>query len=366
MQFLDRAFLGNDVRSWLVAAGVFLLAYGLLRLGGRWLTARARRLAGSTRTHLDDVVLAAVGAARDVTFLALAALVASRFLDLSPVADVLLRKVVLTILLVQGALSAVAALSSRLELYKTERYADDAAAFSSFTVLLYLGTGTIWVIAVLFGLQVWGVDVTALITGLGIGGVAVALAVQNILGDLFASLSIVLDKPFLVGDFLQVDEMLGTVEAIGMKTTRLRSLSGEQLVISNSDLLRARIRNYGRMEERRAVFTFGVTYETSPDRLERIPTLVRNAVEDQQQTRFDRCHLKRFGDFALEFEAVYWLIVPDYTRYMDVQQAVNIDLVRSFAGNGIDFAYPTQLVYVDGAGSPPGKAIRVDGSVARE
>jgi small-conductance mechanosensitive channel len=193
-----------------------------------------------------------------------------------------------------------------------------------------------------------GVEITALVASLGIGGIAVALAVQNILSDLFASLSIVLDKPFVIGDFIIVDNCLGTVEHIGLKTTRLRSLSGEQLVFSNNDLLKSRVRNYKRMAERRVVFSVGVTYQTPLEKLERIPTLIRDTIEAQPAVRFDRAHFQGYGDFALNFEVVYYVLDPDYNRYMDIQQGINLGIYSSFAEEGIEFAYPTRTLYIAG------------------
>jgi small-conductance mechanosensitive channel len=188
-----------------------------------------------------------------------------------------------------------------------------------------------------------GVDVTALIAGLGVGGIAVALAAQNILGDLFASLSIVMDKPFVLGDFITVGESQGTVENIGLKTTRLRSLSGEQLVFPNSDLLTSRIRNFKRMQERRVVFTVAVTYDTAFAQLKEIPELIKAAITSQEQTRFDRAHFQKLGDAALIFEAVYFVTIPDFVRYMDIQEQINLRLLEEFASRGIEFAHPTQL-----------------------
>jgi small-conductance mechanosensitive channel len=189
--------------------------------------------------------------------------------------------------------------------------------------------------------------VTALVAGLGIGGIAVALAAQNILGDLFASLSITLDRPFVIGDFLAVDGFLGSVEYIGIKSTRLRSLGGEQIVMSNADLLGSRVRNYGRMTERRVVFTIGVVYETPVEVLERIPALIREAIEGQPGTRFDRSHFAKHGGSSLDFETVYYVLSSEYNRYMDVQQAINLRVHREFAARGIEFAYPTQRLLVE-------------------
>jgi len=201
-----------------------------------------------------------------------------------------------------------------------------------------------------------GIDVTALVAGLGIGGVAVALAVQNVLGDLFASLSIILDKPFVIGDFLVIGEYMGSVEYVGLKTTRVRSLSGEQLVFSNSDLLKSRIRNYGRMYERRVVFNIGVTYDTPRELLKRIPGMIRAAVEAQDKTRFDRSHFMKYGDYALQFETVYYVLSPDYNVYMDIQQAIYLIIHEDFEQNHIDFAYPTQTLIVTRSAAGPATA----------
>ncbi len=207
--------------------------------------------------------------------------------------------------------------------------------------------GFIWAALLLMFLDHAGFDVTALVAGLGIGGIAVALAVQNLLGDLLASVSIAMDKPFVVGDFLIVGTEKGTVENIGIKTTRLRSLSGEQIVVSNADLLASRIQNYGRMYERRTGVTIGVTYDTPRAKLELIPGMIKAAIEARgAQARFDRAHFARYGDFSLDFEYVYYVTSPDYAIYMDVQQAINLDIHKAFEDSGISFAFPTQTLYV--------------------
>lgn len=208
----------------------------------------------------------------------------------------------------------------------------------------------LWSVIVLLTLDNLGFDVTALVAGLGIGGVAVALAVQKILGDLFASLSIVLDKPFVIGDFIIVGEHLGTVEHIGLKTTRIRSLSGEQLIFSNSDLLGSRIRNFKRMYERRVVFTIGVVYQTPLEKLALIPSIIREIIESQKPVRFDRSHFKEYGAFSLNFETVYWVQNPDFNTYMDIHQAINLEIYRRFTREGIEFAYPTQTLFINREG----------------
>jgi small-conductance mechanosensitive channel len=218
---------------------------------------------------------------------------------------------------------------------------------NALSVIHFLLRVAVWSLALLLIFENLGFDVTALVAGLGIGGVAVALAAQSILGDLFASLAIVLDRPFEVGDFIVFgDDQRGTVERIGIKTTRIRSLSGEQIVCSNSDLLNSRIRNFKRMAERRVLFSIGVTYETPSDKLERIPEMIKEIVEGEERTRFDRSHFESFGESALTFETVYWVLSPDFNVYMDIQQSINFAIVRRFEESGISFAYPTRTLQI--------------------
>jgi small-conductance mechanosensitive channel len=203
----------------------------------------------------------------------------------------------------------------------------------------------IWVFMALLAMSASGINVTALLAGLGIGGVAIAFAFKSILEDIFGSLSVVMDKPFVIGDFIIAGDYMGSVEHIGMKTTRIRSISGEQIIISNSDLLGSRIRNFGRMEERRQVFTVGVVYETPVEKLEKIPGIIRGIVEAQKQVRFDRCHFAKYGTFSLDFETVYFVTSPDYTLFMDTQQAINLAILRALEAEGVQLAYPTQVIY---------------------
>jgi small-conductance mechanosensitive channel len=179
---------------------------------------------------------------------------------------------------------------------------------------------------------------------LGVGGVAVALALQNVLGDLFASLSIALDKPFIVGDSLSVDTFVGKVEHIGIKTTRLRSETGEQIIISNADILKSRVRNFGRAQELRALATIRVTYATPVDKLHSIPSLLESIVREQANARFERCHLKTIGDSALHFELSYFVQQPNLNPLLDLQQAVNFRIIDEFHRLGVEFDYPTQRV----------------------
>ena len=233
----------------------------------------------------------------------------------------------------------------------------NGARTTAVLMLGFAGRLIVWVLVLLLSLENVGVDVTALIAGLGVGGVAVALAVQNVLGDLFGSVAIALDKPFELGDFIIVGDFMGSVEHIGLKTTRVRSLFGEQIVFSNSDLLNSRIRNYKRMKERRVVFSLGITYDTPPDKVEAVPAMLRKIVEGQPDLRFDRAHFQKYGEWSLDFEVVYFVLTPDYNLYMDRQQAINLDILRGFEAAGIAFAFPTRTLQIE-SGIPADSAAR--------
>ncbi|UCF65990.1 MAG: mechanosensitive ion channel family protein [bacterium] len=270
----------------------------------------------------------------------------SLILELPVSLKTIMNKLIVVGFLLQGAIWGTGLIQFWVERYKKKRLAEDAASVTTFTALGFVLRLILWSVFLLLILDNLGVDITALVAGLGVGGIAVALAVQNILGDLFASLSIVLDKPFVIGDFIIVDNYLGSVEHIGLKTTRLRSLTGEQLVMSNSDLLKSRIRNFKRMYERRVLFTLGVTYQTSLENIRQIPAMIKEIVESQENVRFDRAHFKEYGNFSLNFEVVYWVKSPDYNTYMDIQQAINLQIFKQFEENSIEFAYPTQTLFV--------------------
>ncbi len=214
--------------------------------------------------------------------------------------------------------------------------------------LIYIGTQTLFIsLLILLSLSNMGVNVGALLAGLGVGGIAVALAAQNILGDLLASLSIVFDKPFVIGDYIVVGNEKGTVENIGIKTTRVRSLSGEELIFSNKDLLESRIQNYKRMVERRVLHRIGVTYSTSLEQLKVIPQWIQDIITSQNQVRFERCHLAQCGNFSLDFEVVYWILNSDYNIFMDIQQQNLLSIINKFRDEGIEFAFPTQTLVID-------------------
>jgi small-conductance mechanosensitive channel len=322
-----------------IAAAVFLGLLFLRELVVRRLAKRAER----SPNGFDDLVVS-LGRRSQIVVIAVAALYAgSLYVTLKPRQEQVLRGAAEIAVFLQIALWASVAIDFWLARQR-RRMDHDPTSVALAGVLRFVAKLTLWALLLLMALDNLGVNVTALITGLGVGGVAVALALQNVLGDLLASLSIVLDKPFVLGDAITVDTLTGTVESIGLKTTRLRAVSGEQLIFANSDLLKSRIRNWKRLAERRVVLSFGVPYDTPPDIVERIPGMVRALVEAQDLTRFERAHLKGLGASSLDFEAVYWILTPDYGIYMDRQQAVDLGLLRAFERAGIDFASATQTL----------------------
>ncbi|MGH7476332.1 MAG: mechanosensitive ion channel family protein [Longimicrobiales bacterium] len=345
---LDWMFYSNSLRSWLLGAAAAALTVGALLLIRHLLAKRLRVFAERTRTHFDDVVASALDATR-TWFLVITGLWAG---SLALVVDAAVRELLDTAtilaLMAQIGIWGASAITAGVDGYCARKLeAGEGGAVTTMRALGFLGRLTLWALVLLVVLSNFGIQVTALIAGLGVGGIAVALAVQNILADLFSSLSIVLDKPFVAGDFVVVDDLMGTVERVGLKTTRVRSLSGEQLVFGNSDLLSSRIRNFKRLFERRVVFSFGVTYQTPHETLRSIPRLVQHIVEAQEKTRFDRAHFKSYGDSSLDFEVVYYVLDPNFNTYMDLHQEINLEIFRSFADHGIEFAYPTRTLYLE-------------------
>jgi small-conductance mechanosensitive channel len=346
---LEYPLYGGTVLQWLMATGITLAIVLAVRLALPLITRRLEALSKRTRLGFDDALTQALRSTR-ITLVTLVAIeVGSHALDLAGGAQKLVGGVATIALFLQVGLWLASLLQFWLARSESRALAASPGAATSLAAIGFVGRILLWAVIVLLTLDNLGFNITALVAGLGIGGVAVALAVQNILGDLFASLSIVVDKPFVVGDFIIVGDYLGSVEHIGLKTTRIRSLGGEQIIFSNGDLLNARVRNYKRMYERRIVFKFGVTYQTRAEQLERVPPLVKRIIEGHKdKVRFDRAHFFAFGDSSLDFEVVFWVRSADYNLYMDIQQAVNLALMRELDAMGVQFAYPTRTLHVEG------------------
>ncbi len=351
--FLEWRFYHNSVRAWVVAAIAFLVVGGTLYLVRRLLTRRLEAVAERTATIADDAVVDLLRRTRHFFILAAAVAGATLFLDLPKRALDILRVLGTIALILQIAIWGNGLISFWFKYYAEQKAGSDVSSRTTIAAFSFVARGGLWVMLALVALNRLGYDVTALITGLGVGGIAIALAVQNILGDLFGALAIVVDKPFVVGDTISVDTFTGTVEHVGLKTTRLRSLTGEQLIFSNADLLKSRIRNHKRMRERRVLFVLGITYETPPDLVARVPAILREAIEAQSPVRFDRSHFSGYGDSSLNFETVYFVLTPDYATYMNINQAVNLAILRRFAEERIAFAYPTRSVFIQSTETVP-------------
>ncbi len=338
---LDAVFLGNDLRSWAIALGQFLLWYTVLPLARVFITRRLRVLKPEQSAAPMELILALLRRTNRLFMLAVATFLAMRWLEVPEILDRWLTTGLLLVIWLQIALWGTATVRHLVG----QKMLRDKEGAASLNILRFVGVALVWVVALLLLLANLGIDVTALVAGLGVGGIAIALAVQNVLGDLLASLSIALDKPFKVGDLLVMGEEKGKVEHIGIKSTRLRSLTGEQIVMSNSDLLSSRLRNFGQLFERRLTLKIGIIYETPRKLIEAVPGILEAAINAQQKTRFERAHFASFGDFSLNFEAVYFVLDPDYKTYMDIQQAINLKIHESFGQAGIEFAYPTVVQY---------------------
>jgi small-conductance mechanosensitive channel len=353
-QLLALPLFRNSFADWLMALALMLaLFFGLLAVR-RLVKRYHQKLLSTEGTEIAEVPMEVLSQTTLLFFVVLSVFTGLATLTMGTGTERVLRSALTIALFWQAGVWVSAAATAWLERRRRRSSAlADRAVVGSLGVIGFIVSVVVWSLVALLTLDNLGIDVTALVAGLGIGGIAVALAVQNILGDLFASLSITFDKPFLVGDFLIVDDFMGSVEYIGIKTTRLRSLGGEQIIMSNANLLSSRMRNYGRMMERRVVFATSITYETPIDRLERIAPLIREIVEMQPDTRFDRCHFAKHAASSLDFETVYYVLSPDYNRYMDIQQAINIRLHRELAEMEVEFAYPTQKLFVSRGDAEP-------------
>ena len=341
----------NSLAQWLLAVAAALAAWLGLRLVLRGVRGRIRKFAERTKTEWDDLLVDALSRTKSWFLLFVSLWVGASVLELPSRLAVVIGRVAIVAALLQVGVWISTGLAGWLERYTKRELETDRGAATTVSAMGFVAKLLLWSVLLLFALDNVGVDITTLVAGLGVGGIAVALAVQSILGDLFASLSIVLDKPFVLGDFIVVDDQAGNVEHVGLKTTRVRSLWGEQLVFSNSDLLKSRLRNYGRMQQRRVVFRLGVTYQTPREKLEKIPGMIREAIEEQEDTRFDRSHFATYGDSALEFESVYYVLSSDYNVYMDRNQAIYLRIHERFEQEGIDFAYPTQTLFLEKTGT---------------
>lgn len=346
MKFLEKAYWGVSLQQWLIAAAIIAGSFIVLTILLRFVTGRLRKFAQQRETQVDDLIVELLSRTKVLFLLLLALYVASFGITLPRPTQRVLNVTLVIASLLQAGLWGNMIISFILHRTVQRRIQQDAGSATMLTALGFLGRMVFWSVIVLLVLDNVGISITGLAAGFGIGGIAVALALQNVLADLFASLSIVLDKPFVIGDAIVVDQYQGTVEHIGLKTTRVRSLSGEELIFSNADLLKSRIRNYKRMFERRVEFTVGIRYQTPREKLSAVSGILRTIVEAQAKARFDRAHLKQLGESAVMYEVVYFVRSPDHNLFMDIQQSINLEILKKFQEEGIHLAHPTRTLIV--------------------
>jgi len=341
----EKVFWNNTVQEYVIALAILLGLTVIFGIFQKLLLHRLEKLAKKTKTKMDDAVIEIFGSVKPPFYAFLAFYVAIQFLDLPDIAD----KIISAVLIVWVIFLAIKAVQIFINHFFKEKIDGEGdrgtkSALGAINIIIKI---IIWSVGLMMILSNLGVDITSLIAGLGIGGVAVAFALQNILSDLFSSFAIYFDKPFLVGDFIIVGDKMGTVEKIGIKTTRIRALQGEELVISNNELTSAHIQNFKKMQDRRIVQTLGLVYETPYEKLKKIPQIIKSIMETIDGVKLDRVHFSEYGDSALKFEIVYYVKSPDYNTYMDLRQELNFKIREEFEKEGLSMAYPTQTLYVN-------------------
>ena len=348
---LQITFLQNRIMDYLIALLIFVIGIFIIRVLKSVILRRLKVWSQKTATTIDDFLIR-IFEEKLVPLLYFGVLYLSFMsLTLTPAAGKVITISIAVILTYFGVSLILALLNYSLERYWAKKEVDTSRQQSLKGIVTILKVA-VWGAGLTFLLDNLGFKISALVAGLGIGGIAVALAAQTILGDLFSYFVIFFDRPFEIGDFIIIGDYLGTIEHIGIKTTRVRSLGGEQLVFSNTDLTNSRIRNYKRMEKRRVVFKLGVIYQTTSDQLKEIPGIIKKAIERIENTGFDRAHFSSYGDFSLNFEIVYYVMSGDYNKYMDIQQDINFAIKDEFEKRGIEFAYPTQTLFMEKSGGP--------------
>ncbi|MBU0549492.1 MAG: mechanosensitive ion channel family protein [Candidatus Omnitrophica bacterium] len=345
-QILQAVYFNNRVLDYFNCLAIFLGGVIIISLFRIIILRRMKRLVKKTDTTLDDFLVRIISK-NVIPLLYFGALYISiRNLTLSAALSRTVNISGLVLITIFSIRFFVALLSYILQVYAMGQEGDESRQRSIKGILAIIKV-IVWGLGIVFLLDNLGFKISTVIAGLGIGGVAVALAAQAVLGDLFSYFSIFFDRPFEIGDFIIVGDFLGTIEHIGIKTTRIRSLGGEQIVFSNTDLTNSRVRNYKRMDKRRVVFNLGVTYQTALKEVQEIPVLIKGIIENIEDTVFDRAHFFSFGDFNLIFEVVYYVLSRDYNKYMDIQQEINFAIKNEFEKRGIEFAYPTQTLHIE-------------------
>lgn len=348
--FLTTTYYHNLGKEYILAILIFVGILIILKIFKTIIIVRLKKLVQRSKTDFDDAILNIISNIKPPFYFLIALYLGIKSLVLPDLAD----KIVSILFLLVVVYEVISALQKIVEfatfkMINKKGKEDEEANKSAIRTLSVVIKIILWSLGLILILGNLGVDVTSLIAGLGIGGIAIALALQNVLGDIFASFSILIDKPFQVGDFIKIGDDLGVVEKIGIKTTRIRTPDGQQLIIGNKELTEARVQNFKRLEKRRACFTLGVIYETEKEKLEKIPELIKQIISTSSKeglkVEFDRCHFKSFGDFSLNFEVAFYVNTQDYKKYLDAVQEINLKIFDVFKKNEIGFAYPTNVQY---------------------
>lgn len=347
LDFLQLEFLSNQVSDYLIALAILFGGFVTIKLLRCTVLEHLKQLAKKTTTTLDDVLLRLIErGAIPLLYLGVVYIAISN-LTLHPILHQALSSLMLIIATIFGIRLLVSLADYSLRLYWITRR-DGSSVEPVLSALVPAIRTTAWALGVIFLLDNLGFDISAVLAGVGIGGVALALASQGVLQDLFSYFAILFDRPFELGDFVVVDDMTGTIKHVGIKTTRVQSLSGEEVVIPNTKLTGSRIHNFKRMLRRRVVFQFGVQYGTTQEQLQQIPPIVKQIIEAIDNTTFDRAHFFEYGEYGLIFEVVYYVFGNDYNLYMDIQQQINLSLKQKLEQHRIEFAYPTQILHLSG------------------
>lgn len=358
-KYLDFSLWGNSGEAYFQSLAVFVGALIIFKLVQFVAIKRIEVVTKKTETDIDDFLMTLIKSIKPPFYLLISLYLASRFIVVKEVvagfidAVIFIAVVLQIILITQRVIDYISikiiqkTTNENGDMSEEEIRGEEAVVKTVGRVIKFI----IWALAILFVLSNMGVNVTSALAGLGIGGIAIAMASKDILSDIIAAITIFIDKPFKVGQFVQVGDNMGTVEHVGAKTTRIKTLQGEELIIPNQDLANSRVQNYKRMEKRRVVFNLGVVYGISSEKLKKIPSIIKEIIENVEKTEFDRSNFATYGDFSLNFETVYYIDSSDYNEYMNIQEKINLAIYEKFEKEKIEFAYPTQTVFVEKAHS---------------
>ncbi|MFH1656516.1 MAG: mechanosensitive ion channel family protein [Candidatus Nealsonbacteria bacterium] len=348
-KILTYSFMGNIIKDYLIVLGIFVLIIFILKIFKNIVVKRIKNLAYRTKTDFDDLLIKIIDSIGLPFYIFLSLYISFQFIDLLEIIE----KIVSGVFFIVLAYYIIKAIQKIIDYginrvsQKMEQSEGKGMDPHILDILSKVIKGFLWVGAIIILLQNFGYNVNTLIAGLGIGGLAIAFALQSILEDIFSSFSIYFDRPFKIGDYIVIGEDNGIVKKIGIKSTRIQTLQGEELVMSNKELTQKRIRNFKKMEKRRIVFNFGVIYEISTEKLRKIPKIIREIVAGERLAELDRVHFKEFGDSSLNFEVIYYINSKEYVDYMNTQQEINFTIKERFENEGIDMAYPTQTLYLN-------------------